>query len=136
MWAHEGDAVESFPDDVIRFLYDNVESIDQLEILRVLGENLEREWNALALAEEVQAKHHDVRAHLARMQARGLLTIATREAGICCRYGVSTPELDHMVTRLLQLYKERPVTMIKLVYERAKDPLRAFADAFRIRKEE
>jgi hypothetical protein len=44
--------------------------------------------------------------------------------------------LQELVDRLLQLYRERPVTMIKMVYERAKDPLRKFADAFRLRKEE
>jgi hypothetical protein len=36
---------------------------------------------------------------------------------------------------VLQLYRERPVSMIKLVYARARDPLRNFADAFRLRKE-
>lgn len=40
-----------------------------------------------------------------------------------------------MVARLLQIYRQRPVSMIKLVYKRAKDSLRAFADAFRFRKE-
>ena len=62
--------------------------------------------------------------------------ISTRGAGLSCRYGVNTPALENMVGRLLQMYKERPVTMIKMVYEQAKDPLRAFADAFRIRKED
>ena len=46
------------------------------------------------------------------------------------------PALADLVVRLLQLYKERPVTLIKMVYARAKDPLRTFADAFRLRKEE
>jgi hypothetical protein len=52
------------------------------------------------------------------------------------RHGPHTPELADQVGRLLQLYRERPVTMIKMIYARAKDPLRVFSDAFRIRKEE
>lgn len=127
--------MEPFPEDVARFLYDNVESIDQLEILRVLGEDRDREWDAVALAAAVQSEPQAVRAHLAALHARGLLTTTTQGAGLSCRYGVRTPELEGMVGRLLQIYQERPVTMIKMVYERAKDPLRAFADAFRIRKE-
>ena len=127
--------MEPFPEDVARFLYDNVESIDQLEILRVLGEDREKEWDSVALAAAVQAEPQAVRAHLTAMHARGLLTMTPRGAGLSCRYGVRTPELESMVGRLLQMYRERPVTMIKMVYERAKDPLRAFADAFRIRKE-
>jgi predicted ArsR family transcriptional regulator len=115
---------------------DHIETIDQLEILRVLGEDREKEWDSAALAGEVQAEPQAVRAHLAAMHARGLLMTTTRGAGLSCRFGVSTPELEDLVSRVLQTYKERPVTMIKMVYERAKDPLRAFADAFRIRKED
>jgi hypothetical protein len=128
--------VDPFPEDLARFMDQNVESIDQLEILRVLGEDREREWDVGSLAGAVQARPQAVRAHLAAMQSRGLLTTMTRETGLACRYGAGTAELDHLVDRLLQMYKERPVTMIKMVYQRARDPLRAFADAFRIRKED
>jgi hypothetical protein len=127
--------VEPLPDDVDRFMQDHIETIDQLEILRVLGEDRQKAWDSTALAVEVQGEPQAIRAHLAAMHARGLLTMATREAGVSCRYGAGTPELETMVDRLLQVYKERPVTMIKMVYERAKDPLWAFAEAFRIRKE-
>jgi len=89
----------------------------------------------VALAGEVQAPPEAVTRHLAALQARGLLAAESREAGAEYRYGQNTPELAALVDRLLQLYRERPVTMIKLVYARAKDPLRTFADAFRLRKE-
>lgn len=69
------------------------------------------------------------------MHARGLLMTTMRGAAISCRYGAGTPQLEEMIGRLLQMYKERPVTMIKMVYDRADDPLRAFANSFRIRKE-
>lgn len=128
--------VERFPEDVTRFLYNSVESIDQLEILRVLGEDREREWDVVALAGAVQSDPQAVRAHLAAMHARGLLEMSARGGGLSCRYGAGTPELEDMIRRLLQLYKERPVTMIKMVYEQARDRLRAFADSFRIRKED
>jgi hypothetical protein len=128
--------VEPFPEDVTTFMYENVETIDQLEILRILGEDRQKEWDHVALAREVQAPPEVVRAHLTAMHTRGLLTATPRERSLSCRYGVSTPELEHRVGRLLEMYKERPVTMIKMVYERAYDPLRAFSDSFRIRKEE
>ncbi len=127
--------MEPIPEDVARFLYDNVESIDQLEILRVLGEARDKEWDVDVLAVAVQAEPPAVRAHLAAMHARGLLAMTTQGAGHSCRHGARTPELEDMIGRLLRIYQERPVTMIKMVYERARDPLRAFADAFRIRKE-
>jgi hypothetical protein len=128
--------VEPFPEDVARFVFEYVESIDQLEILRLLGEDGAREWDCLALAGEVQAELQAVRKHLAAMSARGLLTTESRDSSLVCRHGACTAELETMVGRLLQLYKERPVTLIKMVYDRARDPLQAFADAFRLRKHE
>ncbi len=128
--------MEPFPEDVTNFMYENVESIDQLEILRILSEDPEKEWDFTALANEVQAAPQTIRAHLTAMQARGLLMTTTRGADLTCRYGVSSRKLEDGVGHLLQMYKKRPVTMIKMLYQRAKDPLRAFANAFRIRKED
>ena len=122
------------PDEIQRFLYAYIESVDQLEILRVLGEDRSREWTAHALAAEVQGDPAGIAADLAAMKARGLLAAETRGGDVVARYGPSPAAADP-VGRLLDLYKERPVTMIKMVYDRAKDPLRTLADAFRLRKE-
>jgi hypothetical protein len=128
--------LEPLPDDIRRFLDGNIETIDQLEVLRVLGEKPDREWTITSLAAAVQADPKLVAAHVAALQGRGLLTVVTRDTESITRYGARTPDLQDLVGRLLQFYRERPVTMIKMVYERAKDPLRTFADAFRLRKEE
>lgn len=126
---------ELFPEDVVRFLSTHVESIDQLEILRVFGEAPEREWSATALAAEVQTSPRAAMAHVAALRGRGLLHTEAIGQDVVCRYSPATPELDARVRRVLQFYRERPVSMIKLVYAQADDPLRAFADAFRLRKE-
>lgn len=128
--------MEPFPEELTRFMNDQVESIDQLEILRVLGEDPQKEWDSIALAAEVQSEPQAVRGHLAAMQARGLLQTMATGGALSCRFGVANPELERVVGLLLRMYRERPVTMIKMVYRRTKDPLRDFSDAFRIRKEE
>ena len=106
-----------------------------MEILRVLGENPEKEWSAATLAREVQTQPQNIGAHLAALQARGLLLSVTQGTEVCYRYGTSTSELEQMMKRLLQVYRERPVTMINLVYARAKEVLKTFAEAFRLKKE-
>lgn len=128
--------MDPFPEDVRRFIDRNIESIDQLEILRVLGENPAREWSAAELAAAVQAERPVIEGHLAALHSRGLLTSEKRGAETFGRYGPQSPELEAIVAKLLQQYRERPVSMIKLVYARAKDTLRSFSDAFRIRKGE
>jgi len=114
----------------------NIESLDQLEILRVLGEAPGREWGAAELAREVQCSPGAAASHLAALQARGLVARAVRGSDVFGQYGPQSPELERLLAELLQLYRERPVTMIKLVYARPRGTLQTFADAFRIRKED
>lgn len=127
--------MEALPEDVVGFLAEYVESVDQLEILRVLGENRQREWEATALCRVLQADPKTLESHLKALQARGLLTAAKRADGLACRYSAGTPELEAKLSRLLKYYRERPVTMIRLVYDRARNPLRSLADKFWNRKE-
>jgi DNA-binding transcriptional ArsR family regulator len=128
--------LEPFPDDLKRFLDGNIEAIEQLEILRLLGDNPDKEWGTAALARDVQAPQPVVVAHVAALYARGLLQSENRGGEVVCRHGARTPELQALVARLLQLYRERPVTMIRMVYSRSDPALRSFSDAFRLRKEE
>lgn len=127
--------MEAFPEEVKHFLETNIETVEQLEILRLLGEDPQREWHSGELAREVQAQPQAVLAHLAALHGRGLLTLEMRGTDLVGRHGAKTPELEAAVGRLLHVYRERPVTTINLVYARARDVLRTFAEAFRVRKE-
>ncbi len=126
--------MDLFPDDIRRFIEAAVESIDQLEILRVLGEDSSRAWDVAGLAAAVHADPPAVAAHAAALHARGL---AAAGAGPTYQFGPRTPELGILVARLLELYRERPVSLIRLVYAgaaaRAADPLLSFSNAFRLR---
>jgi hypothetical protein len=104
-----------------------------LEILRLLWEKPDADWSAGDLSAEIQAGPADVAAHLAALRARGLLVSTERDAGPVYRFGPRSPELAGLLQTTLQHYRERPVSMIKLVVARSKDPLRKFADAFRVR---
>lgn len=128
--------MDPIPEEVGRFLDANVETIDQLEILRLLGEDPAREWNAADLAREVQSAPPALLKHLAALQGRGLVQTVARDGGPCYRHGPANPELERQLRGLLQFYRERPVTTINRVYSRARSVLQSFADAFRIRKEE
>jgi DNA-binding MarR family transcriptional regulator len=128
--------VQPLLEEVKRFLEANIESVDQLEILRLLGEDPHKEWQAEELAREAQTTPAAIAMHLAALHTRGLLGTRTQEIHLFCRYGPATPELAEKVERLLQVYRERPVTMIKLVYARSKDMLKTFAEAFRLKRED
>ncbi len=124
--------MEAFPEDVERFLNANIGSVEQLEILRILAGDRGRLWAVADLAGLVQASA-GLGPHLATLKERGLLLVGGPEP--LYRYGAATPELAALLERLLQMYNERPVTMIRMVYARANPALQAFADAFRLKKD-
>jgi hypothetical protein len=111
--------VDPIPEEIARFLATNIDSFAQLEVLRVLGDDPSKEWAAAELSREVQARPAALASHLAVLQSRGLLTTVTRGADLFCRHGPDTPERERLVSRLLGLYRERPVTLIKMVYAQA-----------------
>jgi hypothetical protein len=116
---------------LLRFLDANVDSIEQLELLRIVGESPGRQWTVQELAAKAQA----LPAAITVLEKRGLLQTQTVGQEVLCSAGIMTPETERLLNRLLQFYNERPVTLIKIVYAKVDDRLKAFADSFRIRKE-
>jgi hypothetical protein len=49
-------------------------------------------------------------------------------------YQPASKDLERLIAELASLDREKPVTLIKMVYSKPKD-IQAFADAFKIRKE-
>ena len=121
-------------DDLLRFIDGYVESIEQLEILRVLGETPGATHAADDLARASQTQPSAIAGHLAALEQRGLIKMDSVESKPLYRLAPGTPELEQRLSQLLRFYRERPVTLIRMVYARD-DRLRAFADAFRLRKE-
>jgi hypothetical protein len=127
--------LEPFPEDVRQFLAANIDSLEQLETLRILGEDDAREWEHTEIAQHVQSSPETILAHLATLEGRGLLHCERREGRTFCGYGPHSPELEIQVRELLDLYRQRPVSMIRIVHQRAENALRDFSDAFKFRRE-
>ncbi len=123
----ECEVVKLISEEIARFIETNIESVDQLEILRLLVGDPEKEWNTEALACEAQIPPRTIRLHLDALERRGFLSVV-RGPVLSSRYCPRTATLGDDVHKLLQLYNERPVTIIRLIYARAKRPLNIFAD--------
>lgn len=124
-----------FPEEIARFLHANIESVEQLEILRVLASDREKDWKADELAPVVQAEPQTTARDLAALERRGLVT-ALDGPRLAYRYGPQGRDLEVHLSCLLKHYNERPVSMIRMIYAMANNTLRTFADAFRIRKDD
>lgn len=112
-----------------------MESVEQLEILRILGEAPDTPHAVPELARSAQIQASAIAGQLAALEQRGLVRTQVLESRPVCCYAPRTPEIGEFARRLLQLYRERPVTLIRLVYARTDERLKAFAESFRLRKE-
>jgi hypothetical protein len=72
---------------------------------------------------------------LAHLLAVGLVE-RDAASGVGYRYAPATPALHRAVGMLLQMYNQRPVTLVRALYARPSTAVQSFADAFRLRPEE
>lgn len=128
--------MEPFPEDILQFLQAFISSIDHLEILRVLGDAPNREWTDSEVETQAQVRPERTRTCLKELEQHGFIRCRLEGAQLICRFAAHTPELEKKLQQLLFLYRQRPVTMIRMIYERSANPLRDFADAFRLKSED
>jgi hypothetical protein len=119
------------PDDVHRFLYQNIDSVEQLEVLLLLRRGPERGWTADEVARELYSHPSSILHRMASLSGRGLL----RELEPACyQYAPRSTELHDTVTRVAETYRERRVAVITLIASKPIENVRAFSDAFRFRR--
>jgi hypothetical protein len=123
--------VSGLPEDVHHFLHQNIDSVEQLEVLLLLWRTPERGWSSDEVATAVYSHPTSVVRRLAMLLGQGLLR--EREPG-CYQYAPRTAELHETVTRLDHMYRERRVAVITLIASKPIENVRAFSDAFRIRR--
>jgi hypothetical protein len=123
--------VTGLPEDVHRFLHQNIDSVEQLEVLLLLWRTPERGWTSEEVATAVYSHPTSVVRRLAMLLGQELLR--EREPG-CYQYAPRTAEVHETVTRLDHIYRERRVAVITLIASKPIENVRAFSDAFRIRR--
>lgn len=106
------------PEELRRFLDANVDSVEQLELLRIVGEHPGRQWKIQELAGRIQCSPAAIAVHVSALKQRNLLITEMVETEVCCSLNTNSPEMERMLRRLLQFYNERPVTLIKILYGR------------------
>jgi hypothetical protein len=125
--------VSSLPDDVHRFLYQHISSVEQLEVLLMTRRSPERSWSAAEMARELYSHPSSITQRFHALLATG----AVREtAPGRFQYAPGSPELDATMGRLDNMYQERRVAVISLIASKPNESVKAFSDAFRIRRKE
>jgi hypothetical protein len=121
----------ALPEHVQEFILKHIDSVAQLEALLLLRRSAEREWDVPTAAKRLYSGIPETAEALARLAADGFL-MAT--ANGCYRYGCRTQELQERVDRLADHYARHLIPVTNLIHAKPRR-IRAFADAFKLRKE-
>ena len=124
---------ERFSAALTSFVAEHIPSVLALEVLLLLRASRSRSWDAATLAGELRIDRHFAGAQLEALARSGLLERPGE--GASYRYAPSSPERDEIVRELDTEYAERRVSIVTLIYAAPTERVRAFADAFRVRKE-
>lgn len=128
--------VEELSEDVRRLILSSVPSLDALELLVGLVRRAPAIMTADMLDRELGARSVGRDAIVRYFQSLQTQGIAAEGPPGLFGYRPATPELDRAVRGLLRAYNERPVTLIRTVYDLADQKrIQAFSDAFRLRKD-
>lgn len=118
----------ALPQDVLRLIDDALPSMDHVEVLfRVCRESPLR---AESLAQAAHIEPGRIAAVLRDLQRAHLIT---NDEGL---YRITQSARDRAaVEQFAEAYNARPIALIRAMQERS-SPLRSFADAFRLRRED
>ena len=122
------------PESLLQFVQSFVPTYQAAEVLVFFATNPGRDFSPEELVSAMRpvvVPEAAVKAYTAHFAAKGLLS--EREGRY--RYGPS-PELEPSINELVSAYRQRPVTLIRAIYQIADTRIQSFADAFRLRDDE
>ena len=121
-----------FTDEFCRFLQEIVPSVDAAELLLLLAREPARAYSVGEAVAALGAGYAEAEAahNLETFRARGLVSLHVDGRAL---YRPATPALAEYGRTLEKVYRERPVTLIRVIYGLRDSKIRSFADAFKLR---
>jgi hypothetical protein len=126
---------EDIGDDLKRFVVENINSVEQLEVLLLLYRAPDRWWTAEQVTAEIRTSLASARKRLDDLCSRNLLDVKLVQ-DVLFQYRPPNSEVARLVEKLAELYRQRMFGFIDLIYDRRRDAVRDLAEAFRIKKGE
>ena len=116
---------DSLPSDVVEFLPECVDSIEQLVILLWLRRTPGRVVTAIDVGREPRTLESSARKRLIDLQARNLLRSADAARG-AYRYEPLAPLREQTLTRLERAYADRRYAVIQVIFSKPIDNVVVF----------
>lgn len=116
--------------EVQRFLLTFIGSVEQLEVLLLLRSAPQRTWTASEVSSELRRARRSIGRCLDRL-ARQRLAVRAGADGF--RY-TDDESIEQRVAAVAQTFRERPVSVVTLIYSKGVDEMQTLADAFLFKK--
>lgn len=116
---------------VLSFVRSSIKSAWSLELLLLLHRNPQRSWSGAELVRELRGSPPLVNESLADLRAAGIIEI--NETG--ARFRPQSRERGELAAALVELYRQKPTTVLHTIFNAPSDKIRSFADAFLFRKD-
>ena len=119
--------------EVRQLIEQSLDSVDQLEALLVVRSRPDTFWDAASVASWLGVSSGSVSKSLEELATRNLLDVRIANT-LLYRYAPGTDRLAEAIDGLSKVYQERRMLVLQLLMAKPDRPIRAFLDAFRIRK--
>jgi DNA-binding MarR family transcriptional regulator len=118
------------------FIYHSFENLEQLRIVLLLHRDAQRELSLLEICSQIYLPPARVLAEIQILEKKGLITMRQKEEKRFAKYAPQTQKMGELTDKVAQMDREMPVSLINLIYDRPKNQLQIFADAFKLKKDE
>jgi len=125
--------IDPIPQDVRDFVRECIDSVARLEVLLLTRSEPDRAWTADELGTKLYTSVESIAGHVAFLKGQGIL-IGTEPPEVACRYQPASAAMEQTIAQLADLYRERRVSVVTLIYSEPNANVRTFSDAFRFRK--
>lgn len=110
----------------------SLHSLWSIELLLLLHRDPERRWSIDDLVIELRSSRSLVDGILSRLHPMGLVE---RQSDGSYKYREASPALASLVDQLDGIYAERPLALVQEIHGEPDENLRAFSDAFKLKKD-
>jgi hypothetical protein len=118
-------------DNLERFIRERLPSTEQIEIVLLLRAERDRAWSAPEVSQRLGTPPESTAMRLFLLASNGV--VAFDGAGALPRYRYNAAD-EALIDELAEVHSKSPGAIYDLVGAPARDPLRSFADAFKLKK--
>jgi hypothetical protein len=115
------------------FLQQRLASLDQIDVVLLLMRDPSRSWTAPEVATELKTAPQAAAMRLFLLASGGLIAFEPTSVPRY-RYVGGDEELEQCLRELAEIYPADRKAIVDVVEPGAQDPIRSFADAFKLKK--